>query len=61
MNERVKDLALSVIVENVASETWVFTDEELTKFAELIVQECCNAIRLDDAFKIGRASCRERV
>ena len=43
MNERVKDLALSVIVENVASETWVFTDEELTKFAELIVQECCNA------------------
>ena len=45
MNERIKDLALDAIVENVASEAWVFTDAELEKFAELIVQECVQTLR----------------
>jgi hypothetical protein len=27
---------------------------ECKKFAELIVQECCSAIRLDDAFNGGK-------
>ena len=40
MNNKFKDLALSCIVENIASPEWVFTTTELEKFAELIVQEC---------------------
>jgi hypothetical protein len=44
MNERIRDLALDAIVENIASEKWVFTDEELQKFAELIVRECVDIV-----------------
>jgi capsid portal protein len=44
MNERIKDLALDAIVENVASEAWVFTDSELEKFAKSIIQECIDVV-----------------
>ena len=44
MNERIKQFAIDVIVENTASEAWVFTDKELDKFAELIVRECANVV-----------------
>lgn len=39
MNERIRDLALDAIVKNIAVEAWVFTDDELEKFAELIVRD----------------------
>jgi len=42
MNERIKDLALEAIVENISSDLWVFNDAELEKFAQLIVQECAD-------------------
>jgi hypothetical protein len=42
MNERIRDLALDALVENIASEKWVFTEEELERFAKLIVGECAN-------------------
>jgi len=52
MNERIKDLALEAIVENISSDLWVFNDAELEKFAQLIVQECSNFLKdtLDDHF-----------
>jgi len=34
--------------------TPVLVGKELEKFAELIVQECCSAIRLDDVFNGGK-------
>lgn len=37
MNERIKDLALDAIVENVASEAWVFTDAELGKVSRAAI------------------------
>jgi hypothetical protein len=39
MNKRIRDLALDAIVENIASEKWVFTDEELQKFARTLILE----------------------
>lgn len=42
MNERIRDLALDALVENIASEKWVFTDAELERFAESIVRECAD-------------------
>jgi hypothetical protein len=42
VNEKIRDLALNAIVENIASEKWVFTDQELQVFAESIVQECAS-------------------
>ena len=52
MNERIKDLALEAIVENISSDLWVFNDAELEKFAQLIVKECSNFLKdtLDDHF-----------
>jgi hypothetical protein len=47
MNERIKDLAVEVIVKNISADAWVFTDLELEKFAELIVKECI-AVHLDN-------------
>ncbi|MFZ9611310.1 MAG: hypothetical protein ACO294_11480, partial [Methylococcales bacterium] len=44
MNDRIKDLALDAIVENIASEAWVFTDSELEKFAKSIIQECIDVV-----------------
>jgi len=40
MNKRIQDLALESMVKYIASEAWVFTDAELEKFAELIIEEC---------------------
>jgi hypothetical protein len=40
MNGRYLDLAVDALVENFASERWVFSDSELKRFAELIVREC---------------------
>jgi hypothetical protein len=31
---------------------WQFYDNELVKFAELIVQECCNGLGLEDAIEV---------
>ncbi len=53
MNERIKDLAIEAIVENIASEAWVFTDNELEKFVELIVKECANACYLNIVGMVG--------
>ena len=50
MNDRIKDLALEVIVENIASEAWVFTNAELDKFAELIIRECFEVVIKDHRF-----------
>jgi hypothetical protein len=59
MNERIRLLAEQAtdIVEIVNPDTGIthhreFFDQE--KFAELIVQECCSAIRLDDVFSGGK-------
>jgi len=40
MNKLIRDLALESIVENISAPAWVFTDDELLKFAMLIIQEC---------------------
>ena len=40
MNEKIRDLALNAIVENIAAEGWVFSDQELQQFAESIVKVC---------------------
>jgi len=40
MNTKIQDLALNAIVKNIASEAWVFTDEELETFANSLVLEC---------------------
>ena len=40
MNDRIKDLALDAIVKHIAVDAWIFTDEELEKFALSIVDEC---------------------
>jgi len=40
MNERIRDLALNAIVENIAAEGWVFSDQELQQFAESIIKVC---------------------
>jgi len=42
MNDRIRDLALDAIVENIAAEGWVFTNQELQRFAESIVRECAD-------------------
>ena len=57
MNERIRDLALECIVENIASPVWVFTDAELDQFADLIVRECGVALRpmLRDMISRGQA------
>lgn len=40
MNDRIKDQALDAIVKHIAVDAWVFTDEELEKFALSIVRKC---------------------
>ena len=39
MNDKIFDIAESVMVQYAGSEEWVFTSDELKKFAELIVRE----------------------
>jgi hypothetical protein len=46
MNERIKQLA------NEVQFTSDVTYTELEKFAELIIQECCDAVRYVDALEI---------
>ena len=41
MNDKVFDMAESVMVQYVGSEGWAFTSDELKKFAELIIRKCC--------------------
>lgn len=48
MNERIKELAVEAIVKNIASNEWVFTDEELVKFIELFVEESIMVMKLHD-------------
>jgi hypothetical protein len=54
MNERIEKLiygAIKVIPDHVDFD---LPKEFTEKFAELIVRECCSAIRLDDAFNGGK-------
>jgi hypothetical protein len=48
MNKRILELAELASVEYIASEQWVFTNEELVRFAESIVQECVDVIMEGD-------------
>lgn len=48
MNKRILELAEQASVEYIASEQWVFTNEELARFAEFIVQECVDVIMEGD-------------
>jgi hypothetical protein len=45
MIERIRDLALEASVEYIASPVWAFTDAELEKFAQLVVQECIDIVK----------------
>jgi hypothetical protein len=45
MNERIRDLALDAIVENIAAEGWVFSDQELQQFADAIVREAIAVVQ----------------
>ncbi|MEY4331959.1 MAG: hypothetical protein RLZZ196_697 [Bacteroidota bacterium] len=42
MNDKVFDMAESVMVQYAGSEEWVFTGDELKKFAELLIRECAD-------------------
>ena len=58
MNTRIKEL--SRVAHSAADSTYaqapdaIWLKEYNKKFAELIVRECCSAIRLDDAFNGGK-------
>jgi hypothetical protein len=59
MNERIKELAVQANVNPMYSSQgfaprYIFEEEEFEKFSELIVRECCSAIRLDDVFNGGK-------
>jgi len=56
MNERIKQLALQTLKHPDTDNDGltVFDNDELKKFAELIVRECCSAIRLNDVFFGGK-------
>jgi hypothetical protein len=56
MNERIRDLALDAIVENIAAEGWVFTDQELQKFAESIIKVCIKQGELIQSQTVMNAS-----
>jgi hypothetical protein len=56
MNERIRDLALNAIVENIAAEGWVFTDQELQQFAESIVKVCIKQGERIQAQTVSNAS-----
>jgi hypothetical protein len=40
MNERIKQLAIQVIGDYSYGDYWPFFEEELDKFAELLIREC---------------------
>ena len=58
MNERIKQLAeqATTIVDTVNSQGYSssYANFDREKFAELIIQECCSAIRLNDVFFGGK-------
>ncbi len=57
MNERIEQLstqAVNYARENFGTDFVLFYKLWQEKFAELIVRECCSAIRLDDAFNGGK-------
>ena len=67
MNDKIFDMAESVIVQYAGSDEWAFTDDELKKFAELIVKECaavCDQVYEETdniKIRIGAAFCREDI
>jgi hypothetical protein len=56
MNERMRDLALDAIVQNIAAEGWVFSDEELQRFAESIIKVCIKQGELIQSQTVTNAS-----
>lgn len=60
MNERIRELAEQMDWEEMGADLYgksmdgCMTIHALEKFAELIIQECCSAIRLDDVFNGGK-------
>jgi hypothetical protein len=54
MNERFRQLAEQAGAVYSNDHAVSLLDDEIEKFAELIVKECCSAIRLDDAFNGGK-------
>jgi hypothetical protein len=44
VNERIKELAIQVIGDYSYGDYWPFFEEELDKFAELIVRECIDIL-----------------
>ena len=53
MNERIKDL-WDKAAKLESDPSWEGQTRFMEKFAELIVRECCSAIRLDDVFNGGK-------
>lgn len=53
MNERIRELATQAGFKTDRL-GHLFGSDDIEKFAELIVQECCEAIRQDDAFNGGK-------
>jgi hypothetical protein len=51
MNERIREIITECETEYSTSYEPSY---DMDKFAELIVRECCSAIRLDDAFNGGK-------
>jgi hypothetical protein len=54
MNERILQLAKQAGLDDDMFPLDEWDNPELEKFAELIVRECCSAIRLDDVFTGGK-------
>lgn len=53
MNERIAEL-WDKAAESTMDQSWQSQTKFMERFAELIVRECCSAIRLDDAFNGGK-------
>jgi hypothetical protein len=51
MNEKIKELAIQVIGDYSYGDYWPFFDEELEKFAELIIRKCAKVADLADENK----------
>ena len=57
MNERIRDLAIKCGAYHQVYDQkrfMVSSNFDVEQFAELIVRECCSAIRLDDVFNGGK-------
>lgn len=55
MNEKLYDIALGVLKDYPALESWTFNNKELEKFVEIIVNECVLISRTSaDGFSAGR-------